>query len=88
MKIYNTEMDIKTAGLLMFLADNADSEGIVKMGIREISRRIGESPMWVSRHINYLCELNFIQSVPVHKEDTDNIPKAKALKCYVNTSWV
>lgn len=86
MKIHNTEMDIKTAGLLMFLADNADSEGIVNMGIREISRRIDEKPMWVSRHINYLCELNFIQSVPVHKEDTDNIPKAKVLKCYVNLS--
>ena len=68
MKIHNIEMDIKTAGLLMFLADNADSKGIVKMGVREISRHIGEKPMWVSRHIQELCNTNIIQSSTIQKE--------------------
>lgn len=87
MKIHNTEMDIKTAGLLLFLADNTDSKGVVKMGIREISRRIGESPMWVSRHIKDLCEANIIQSAPIQKCVTENIAASKIIKCCVTVSY-
>lgn len=87
MKIHNTEMDIKTAGLLMFLADNADSKGIVKMGVREISRRIGEKPMWVSRHIQELCNANIIQSSIIQNSVTENVNPLKIIKCCATVSY-
>ena len=80
-------MDIKTAGLLLFLADNTDSKGVVKMGIREISRRIGENPMWVSRRIKDLCEANIIQSSPIQKSVTENIAASKVIKCCATVSY-
>lgn len=88
MKINKTEIDIQSAGLLLFLADNTDSKGLVKMGIREISRRIGENPKWVSRHIKTLCEVKLIQSETSQKSVTGNINPIKVLKCSLTTSYV
>lgn len=87
MKIHNTEIDIQSAGLLLFLADNTDSKGLVKLGIREISRRIGESPMWVSRHIKTLCDVKLIQKEPLQKGVTENIDPKRLLKCCLATSY-
>lgn len=87
MKIHNIEIDIQSAGLLLFLADNTDSKGLVKLGVREISRRIGESPMWVSRHIKALSDVKLIQNEPLQKSVTEEISPIKVLKCCLTTSY-
>ena len=87
MKIHNAEMDIKTAGLLMFLADNADSEGVVNMGVREISRRIGEKPMWVSRHIESLISSGLVDNQMLQRGVTEKIASKKILTCCVSISY-
>lgn len=47
----------------MFLSDNVDSKGIVKLSLKEIANAIGENKMWVSRHLNALENVKLI-----HKE--------------------
>lgn len=87
MRIHNSEMDIKTAGLLLFIADNTDSKGIVKMGVREISRRIGENPMWVSRHIESLINSGLIANKMLPSNVTEKTTSKKVLTCCVSTSY-
>ena len=87
MKIHKIEMDIKTAGLLLFLSDNADRKGVVKMGIREISRHIGESPMWVSRHIESLISSGFVANQMLQRGVTEEIAHKKVITCCVSTSY-
>ena len=87
MKIHKAEIDIKTAGLLLFIADNADCNGIVRMGIREIARRIGENPKWVSRHIKTLEDVKLIHNQVSQNGVTENICPIKAIKCSLITSY-
>lgn len=87
MKINKTEIDIQSAGLLLFLADNANSQGLVKMGVREISRHVGKNPVWVSRHIKALNDVKLIQNEPLQGCVTGNIGQIKVLKCCITVSY-
>lgn len=87
MKINKVDIDIKSAGLLLFLADHADSKGTVKLGVREMSRQIGESPMWVSRHIEELSNAKLVYTMPLQKSVTENINPRKIIKCCLTASY-
>lgn len=60
MKFQGKEIDLDSAALLLFLADNVHSDGYVKMSLKEISNNIGENPMWVSRHIKLLEKIGLV----------------------------
>lgn len=87
MRIHNAEMDIKTAGLLLFIADNTDCKGVVKMGIGEISQCVGESPMWVSRHIKSLISSGLVTNQMLQRDVTGETAHEKPLTCSVSISY-